>query len=283
VCAAGCDFTTIQAALNDPSASDDAVIEITDPIHTEAGVVVNKDVTIQGQATGNTVVQAHAEAGSAADRVFHIEKGATVTIKNVTIRHGHPITSPYMGGGIWNQGTLRLEDSHIRNNIAGDGGGIWNQGTLTATNSIISHNTADGIGTPGIECGTGGGIDNGGGGRLVLINSTVSHNQAAGKSGGLHIACESSTSLFNSTVSGNQAAEVGGGIFIGQLGALKLTDSTISGNKTSDKGRDVYVRGRLDYTNTVISSCVIGGPGDYRGIGIVGTHNNTLIEDNDCR
>lgn len=283
MCAAGCDFTTIQAAIDDAGTADGAIIEIADPVHTEAGIIVNKDVTIRGLGADNTIVQAHTEAGSATDRVFHVKNAATVTIKGMTIRHGYPSVPPHAGGGIWNQGTLTLEDSIVSSNTAADGGGIWNQGTLTATNCTIKHNVADGIAPPGYECGSGGGINNGGGGTLTLINSTVSNNEAEGKAGGIHVACESTVTLISGTISGNKAVSYGGGVFIGQIGTLKLTNSTIGDNSTSRRGSGVYIRGTLHYTDTVIAGCVIGGEGGYKGMGTIGIHNNSLIEDNNCR
>jgi hypothetical protein len=283
VCADGCDFDTIQAAIDDDGTADGTIIEVRDAVHTEAGIVVSKDVTIRGLGPDATIVQGHAEAGSATDRVFHIKKGASVTIKGLTIRHGYPSSSPHAGGGIWNLGTLLLEDSAVRNNAAADGGGIWNQGELTVINCAINSNVSDGIAPPGYECGSGGGINNGGGGTLMVINSTISYNKAEGKSGGIHVACESTVALINSTISHNKAASYGGGAFIGQIGTLNLIDSAVSENTSGRAGSGIYIRGTLNYTDTVIAGCVIGGPGDYRGTGVIGVHNNTTVGENDCR
>ena len=75
VCASGCDFSTIQAAIDDPSTEAGAIIEITDPIHTEAGIVVNKSVAIRGLGADDTIVQAHDETpDEAPDRVFSLRK-----------------------------------------------------------------------------------------------------------------------------------------------------------------------------------------------------------------
>ena len=60
VCAAGCDFMTVQDAIDDPDTIAGFVINITDAIHTEGGILVNKDLTIQGQGAENTIVQAQA-------------------------------------------------------------------------------------------------------------------------------------------------------------------------------------------------------------------------------
>ena len=168
VCAAGCDFTTIQAALDDAGTPPGSTIHVTDTIHTEAEITINKDVkdvTIQGQGAENTIIQAHETAGEATDRVFLIAADVTVTIQGVTIRHGNPDLEPLIlgvrrsGGGIVNQGTLTLADSIIRDNVASAGGGMYNMGTLTVTNCTISDNVADGIDKPGQGCGSGGGAE----------------------------------------------------------------------------------------------------------------------------
>ena len=52
VCADGCDFTTIRAALDVASTIPGSVIGVRDTVHTEAGIVVDKNVTIQGQGAG---------------------------------------------------------------------------------------------------------------------------------------------------------------------------------------------------------------------------------------
>jgi pectin methylesterase-like acyl-CoA thioesterase len=49
VCAQGCDFTSLKAALKAESTTAGLVISLEDAVHTEAGIIVNKDVTIQGK------------------------------------------------------------------------------------------------------------------------------------------------------------------------------------------------------------------------------------------
>lgn len=70
VCAAGCDFMTVQDALDDSGIIAGDVINITDAVHTESGILVNKDVTIQGQGADSTIVQAHTDVDEATERVF---------------------------------------------------------------------------------------------------------------------------------------------------------------------------------------------------------------------
>ncbi len=197
VCASGCNYTTIQAAINAVSTNDGDTINVTAALHTEADIVVNKSVTITGASASSVTVQAHANKDEASDRVFTISGGATVTIQNMTIRHGKTTNSPAQGGGIYNSGTLTLQRVTVTANHAqgntdapggtAEGGGIYNYGSLTIINSTISDNTAlGGNGSSGNDGGDGrgGGIANGSSGTLVATNSTISGNTAQGGPGG---------------------------------------------------------------------------------------------------
>lgn len=287
VCSAGCDFTTIQAALDNASTTDGAIIEVTDPVHTEAGIVVRKNVTIRGLGADRTIVQAHETPGEASERVFLVEEGATAILERMTIRHGHPSTQEEGGGGIKNYGTLTLAHCVVSDNVANDGAGIYNNGTLTLLHSTVRDNLADAIAPAGFECGSGGGIKSVKG-TLTLINSTIHSNEAQGKGGGVHISCACTAVFTNSTISGNKAAGSGGGIHV--KGVLELVNCTISKNVTSEKGGGIFVGigGRLDYTNTIIANnvgggnCALGGQGDYRGEGVLGISSNNLVKDNTC-
>jgi hypothetical protein len=292
VCASGCDFTTIQAAIDSRSTKADTTIEVVDPVHTEAGIRVNKDVVIQGRGAENTIVQAHADVDEATQRIFSIAAETFVTIRGITIRHGNPASAPQSGGAIRNEGELILEECAIRDNQGSAGGGIFNDGTLTLINSTVSHNVATG-GDTYYECNTGGGIKIMSG-EVSLINSTVSSNTAKGKGGGIHIACNGKLKLINSTISGNHTAYDGGGVYINGVG--DFSHSTIFGN-SAHNGGGVYVRGTgeeglvrglLNFSNTIIagntitfsdyghSDCTLG---DYA---VIGVHLNNFIEDGSC-
>ena len=240
VCDNGCEFSTIQAAVDDENVSTGAAIKITDAVHTEAGIIVNKDVTIQGQGADRTVVQAHETAGTSDERVFYITSGTESTMRGLTIRHGNPTSEPESGGGIKNEGMLTLEDVIVRDNSASAGGGILNEGTLTLINSSVDDNQARGGGLHYLECSTGGGIKVLTG-EVKLVNSTVSNNSAIKKGGGIHVACQGALVLINSTISGNSANGDGGGIFVNGVG--ELTNSTISDN-SAKSGGGIYVQSK---------------------------------------
>ena len=294
VCASGCNFTTIQAAIDNAGTKDGAIIEITDPIHTEAGIVVNKNVTIRGLGAGDTIVQANETLEDTPERVFLVEEGASVVLESVTIRHGRPSSQEECGGGIMSHGTLTIKNCVISDNVSNSGAGICNRGALTLINSTVSDNTADGVGPIGYTCGNGGGIKCERG-TLTLMNSTISGNNSEdadpfrdmGYGGGVHVGCNCEAEFTNITISGNRAAAVAGGIYI--KGTLRLVNSTISDNSAFGEGGGVYVRGHLDYVNTIIAgndgkggNCIVGGPGGYKGEGSIGTNSNNLVEGGNC-
>ncbi len=286
VCHSGCDFLTVQEAIDDPGTTSSDIIRIMDDIHTEGGIIVSKNITIQGISQERSIIQAHEQAGEANERVFLVEDGVKVTIRDLIIQKGFPTQTPYTGGGILNFGDLTIENCLIRNNRAGDAGGIQNRGVLVVINSTISNNFADGIGDPGMECGKGGGIVNAFQHTLTVYNSTISSNEAVGKAGGLHVACEGSATLVNTIISENRSGTNGGGVFL--KGTLTLIDSIITRNSTPADGGGVIIYGVLNYYDSVISNntsggnCIIWGDDSYRGKGEVGIAENLRVPDNNC-
>ena len=156
-------------------------------------LLVNKSVTINGAGADVLAVD-----GNAADRVFFITSGETVTIFGFTIRNGHAGNA---GGGIDNEdgSTVTITNCTISGNTAGLGGGMFNGGPLTIGSTTISDNSAA----------NGGGIYNSGGGTTTITNSTVSGNTAGSGGGIFNIGMLAITS---STLS-NNSASLGGGVF----------------------------------------------------------------------
>jgi transcriptional regulator with XRE-family HTH domain len=105
-------------------------------------------------------------------------------------------------------------------------------------------------------------------GKLTLINSTVSDNQAAGSGGGIYNDNGSTLTLINSTVSDNQASTGGG---ISNDGELTLINSTISGNWAQGLGGGILNAGLNSRTEMVF--CTVygntsgeGGGGFWNGV-----------------
>ncbi|HAF62617.1 MAG TPA: hypothetical protein DCK95_09875 [Anaerolineaceae bacterium] len=259
VCASGCDFTSIQDAIDAPATAAGAVIAVLDTIHTEAGILVSKDVTIQGLGQTATILQAAESATQAHDRIFFIPAGVQVVIRHMTLRYGNPQADIRSGGAIRNEGTLLLENIILRENEASAGGAILNDGTLHISNSTITENIAKGGGDIFTECKTGGGIKIMGG-AVTIENSTISGNQSKGKGGGIHIACVGELYATNTTISGNTSLEDGGGVYIN--GLAYLTHVTITENTSTNgggiaiqgSGEKGVIRGQLNYQNTIVAN-----------------------------
>jgi hypothetical protein len=292
VCSTGCDFTTIREAIG--YARDGDAIAVLDGIHTEQGITVNRDVIIVGEAADGTIVQGHSEPDQATESVFVIAEGATVSLRDLTIRHGNPESGTESGGAVSNRGTVTLERCLITENVASAGGGLHNYGSMTLINTTVSNNIADGTGAGYTGCGTGGGIkvENG---PLVVVNSTISGNRSLGNGGGIFLGCKGTIELITSTISGNDATGgSGGGICI--RGAASITASTIVNNRAAQTGGGIYVRGSgesglvrgwLDYSSTIVAGNTTGSPyccadcmlGEYSTLGISA---NNLVEDGSC-
>ena len=120
-------------------------ITLSGTIRVESG-----NVTIIGN--GHTITR-HADFSST---MFLVDKGATLTINNVTIDGNNAKAN---SAAIYNKGTLYINNSVVKNNrntavrtLADDNeatnalfvGGIANDGTLELTNSAVYGNTADG-------------------------------------------------------------------------------------------------------------------------------------------
>src|SRR5439155_18272454 len=98
-------------------------------------VRLSRDVLITGATAADVVVD-----GGGRDSVFRIDAGVQASLLGMTIQGGRAIR----GGGLFNQGTLTLQDVVVAQNRAlVDGGGLFNEGMLTATGVRVSGNSAD--------------------------------------------------------------------------------------------------------------------------------------------
>jgi hypothetical protein len=126
------------------------------------------------------------DAFQAGGGIFN-EAGASLELMKGTFVFGNTSDN---GGGIWNNGTLLVNDSAILNNTANDGGGLYNIGT-----AILQRSTIDGNANRGIT----------NHGSVNAINCTMINNQAPPGSNGGAIMDYSTVSLTNVTFYGNSA------------------------------------------------------------------------------
>jgi filamentous hemagglutinin family protein len=238
--------------------------------------------------SNGTVLDGNITTGSNSRGGGLFNSSGTVTIDNSTLRNNTSTSTDSLdrgkGGGIYNNtGTVTiLNNSTLSSNTAYDGGGIYNKGSLSIQNSTLTLNLARH--TPN---GYGGGINNNGG-SVTLSNSTVSLNTAGTYGGGIYNK-NGTVSLFTSLVDANVSEggegspKGGGGIYsTGSTSQVNLTSSTVSNNIVQANARGGGVSnddGTLQISNSTISgnsSTGRDGGGIYNDSGTVTLSNSTV-------
>jgi uncharacterized delta-60 repeat protein len=168
--------------------------DITGAYIADGELVIDKSINIVGPGASLLTL-----SGDGTNRVLHITTNATVSISGLTIANG---ISAY-GGGILNEGTLRVSECLIAFNqasaLSGFGGGIYSSGTLTVSSSAFLGNSAA----------FGGGLANAGG--LEVLNCSFATNNAVSKGGALY-QLGASTLLQSCTIAANTAFDGGAGL-----------------------------------------------------------------------
>ncbi len=207
---------------------------------TSGAIVTGRNITIDasGLPGGITI------SGDNRSRVFFVTQTGRLQLKNLTIADG---LAASLGGGILNQGYLKLDGCRVTNNSTLWGGGIWNEGRAFVYDSTISQNSADN---------SGGGLGNGAAeNSLIVQNSTVSGN-TAGSGGGIG-SLNGLVSVRNSTIAQNSASQ-GSGIHSDGETRLVLIQSTIDNELVAaDENRLVQM------TNSIVAS----SSGDIKTLG----------------
>jgi PKD domain-containing protein len=213
---------TISGAFNQPTFLPGDTILVAEEADTSP-LIISKSLNLSGgwESTFTSRTGFSTIDGQNAQRGMLVMHGVTVILDRFIIKNGFILD---YGGGIFNDGTLTLNNSSIHSNSIGNycyGGGIFNQfgNTLTLNNTTVSNNSAG--------CNGGGVFD--ASGILNLNNSTISNNS-------------------------------GGGIYLN--GVINLRNTIISGNALEDcNGVPFTSQGNNIISNTV--NCpVTAGPGD---------------------
>jgi fibronectin-binding autotransporter adhesin len=257
-------------------------------------LAVNAAMSIASVGAGATV------DGGLQIRVFHIGSGAAgVSMSNLTVRRGKATGVTHrVGGGIWNEGTLTLDNVIVTQNEGKNAGGVDDEGRLTVNGGMISGNAAirDPMSTDDAVAGglavtsaavanlngtviTNNSADLGGGvgvlGTATLSNIVLKNNTANLLGAGIVVASQGSQSalanlvLHNSTVSDNVSAASGGGIAVG-MARLSLSGTTVNGNRANaGSGGGISVgSSSATVTNSTLTGNVAaqGGGGISQGI-----------------
>jgi hypothetical protein len=173
--------------------------------------------------SGLTITGGNGAAGNGGG--VNVATAANLTLSAVEITGN--ATTGGNGGGVFD-GTagsvLTIINSTIASNSSpGDGGGVEIFfGSATFTNCTISGNTAGG---PAF----GGGIGIANGTNLVVRNSTITGNSAAGGGAGISISASSTATLSSTIVAGNIGGDIGGAV-------QTTSDHNLIGNNAGSAG-----------------------------------------------
>ncbi len=248
---------------------------------------ISGGITIEGDGSGSTIIS----GSSLSDRAFHIQSGGTLTLNNLTVNNFDSGTITYggivynsgtflatgvsfkngsvntlngVGGAIWNEGMVTLEQVSITAGSAVNGGGVYNSGTFSAVDTVFKDNET--------EYGYGGALMNEG--TMTLEQVSVIDNVAL-NGGGIEQK-DGTLSLLNSTVSGNSTTAAGGGIHI-TGGAATIEFSTIANNTINNSGSGGGVNlggGSASITNSIVANnSSTSGGADINGALTSGGHN----------
>ena len=203
------------------------------------------DIAVIGSADGSSII----DANGIDQRVFYVQNGGELTLRNLTIQGGGPDDMGTLGGGgirIDAMASAELENVVVRGNAFFAGGGIQSAGTLSVLNSTIDGNRAS-------DSAGGGGISLVGG-MATLVNVTVSNNAAdSGTGGGVEIS-GGTHSFENLTVSGNSSTGGGAGIQISG-GVASFNHVTVTDNAVSNGlgGGILVTSGDATLSNSIVA------------------------------
>jgi hypothetical protein len=260
VCADGCPFNSIQAAIT-AAAPGDTIRVCAGTWVLSSTLIVEKDLILVGAGDDETILD-----GNEAVRVLTIGGSdlvgtPIVAVRNLTITRGFATGIPEnnWGGGLFNHGTLTLSNVIVTENFADFAGGIQNRGALDLVDSRVTVNTTKfsgaGIGNSGSA----------GSGTLTLLRSTVQDNTA-----------------------GWQEWSGDGGGINNYLGTVTIEESQVTGN-TAHSGGGIFNQGQGTFNSATVTlkngSLVVDnfghfGGGIRNGFGTVIMENGSRVEGN---
>ncbi len=218
-------------------------IYIADGIYTgdeNTNITLDKDVTFIGQSQNQTILN-----GTDIYRIFLVEDGANVSLKNLTLANGY--VDENTGAAVFNMGNLTVSGCTFTSNMAEYGSAIFNANTLYVDNSLFNGNMGLSISSIYNEAGataqvrnsvfTGNGVDGdvgaiGNNGDLTLTGCTFTANSAASAGA---IMNTGTMNIIGCTFTGNNATDGTGGAIL-NTGLLDITDSTFTSNTANNDG-----------------------------------------------
>ena len=248
------------------------------------GVIdITKNITIQGSNNTTDILNANSggtDAPSTTHRIFIVQSGKTLTLKNLTLKGGQNTTGAF-GGAITVTGssTAELTDCIIEDCQANKGGaiGCYSGTTVTLTNTTIQKCKAT----------ERGGAIYASGATVTLTGCTLTGNEAVLKGGaiyavkaGISPTTPSAVTISGGTIGGTNPTDankatgtgtdngMGGAIYIGDTCTLTMQNNAqIIGNKATFNGTGIYTKGTLTTENCTITDNKTTGANNNTGGG----------------
>ena len=275
ICAAGCDHTSIQAAINAASPGDTLLLA---GERFDETITVDRNLTIRGSDSLISIID-----GGSSGTVVTVQPGVSLSLESLTVQNGRTAAD---GGGILNQGTLTATRVQVLSNVAATvassrGGGIFSTGQLTLVDSTLTGNEAQagggaiyvsGPSASAVIEGTilagntvrdlttdfrGGGAVHVAFGDAVVRDSQIISNTTDYTGGGVTVrGSGSEVQIIDTWIHGNTST-FGGGVRTQSSGVLSISGSTISGNVATSGGAAVGGGIRASSPLTVTNSTIV--------------------------
>ncbi|MEO0647125.1 MAG: CHAT domain-containing protein, partial [Cyanobacteria bacterium J06650_10] len=206
------------------------------------GLIETIDVTTNVDIEGLGATSTSLTTLLAGTKAIRVEPAVSAAIRNVTVTTAG-LGASDLGGGITNQGTLVVENSHFIDNRALQNGGAidsFRGGSLTVLNSLFSGNRTGLNGSGGaIHIGEATGLNR-------ISNSIFENNRATNNGGALNVSgatirIENGTQFIGNRAEGTASS---GGAIAAMRGAVAtLTDVEFRDNVSTERGAGLFLNG----------------------------------------
>lgn len=240
--------------------------------YTQSALLIDTFITIQGAGRDQTFLQAHPNCDMGTNRVIQIAPfELTVTLKDLTIRHGVATGSGASGrgGGIYHpdqNGQLVLNNVALDCNRARVGGGLLSihGGTVQLEDVLIINNQATQRGA---------GIYNAANTSFHAHNVQISNNIAEISGGGIYNESGVLVQLDQVNFNNNMANQIACGALClqGHVPDTWVTDSSFFGNHAGESGGALFLGGSSARIENVLfaNNFALGSSPDPNGGGAV--------------
>lgn len=222
-----------------------------DPTTGDLDIDNNASITITGAGAGSSVIDA-----DHVDRVFAIHAGSALSITGVGIENGDSGDENDFysldggdGGAIYNDGTLSIADSALKDNSSwDDGGAIYSDSgavsTTVSDSTLDSNNADDPGGAIEIEAGP-----------LSLTGDTIDNNNADDGGAAVNDEGNGEVTISGGEMNHNTGYDGGGALAVEDTGAVSISDETFDANDSNDEdGGAIYASGTSSTALTITNS-----------------------------